>query len=241
MCNDSPPLALLAGGLASRLGDLTARLPKSLLPVAGVPFIAHQLRLLSAQGIRDVVVCCGHLGEQIENLIGNGSQFDCTLHYSYDGPTLLGTGGAIRKALPLLGSCFWMMYGDSYLTAPFAPVLDFFRGSGLPALMTVFANSDRWDASNVLFRAGKVLRYDKNYRHSAMRHIDYGLAIFSAAAFEPWPENSPFDLSALQSSLVEEGRMAGYEVAERFYEIGSLRGLQETDSFLTKHRCGISA
>lgn len=235
-----PPLALLAGGLASRLGPLTARLPKSLLPVARQPFIAHQLRLLAAQGICDVVVCCGHLGNQIESFVGDGGQFGCSVRYSHDGPTPLGTGGAIRRALPLLGSQFLVMYGDSYLTASFAPVLEAFRSSRLPALMTVYPNADRWDKSNVLFRNGKVVCYNKIRRQPGMWHIDYGLGIFSAVAFEHWPDTSAFDLADLQTRLVEQGMMAGYEVAERFYEIGSLAGLQETDSFLTESLHGVT-
>ena len=231
--SEVPPLALLAGGFGTRLGSLTARVPKSLLPVAGEPFVAHQLRLLAAQGICNIVICCGHLGEKIESFVGDGRQFGCSARYSYDGPAPLGTGGAIRKALPLLGSQFWVMYGDSYLTAPFAPVLNAFRSSGLPALMTVHANADRWDVSNVLFSAGKVLSYDKRCSQSGMRHIDYGLGLFSAAGFAEWPEGSAFDLADLQGRLAEQGMMAGYEIPERFYEIGSLAGLQETDSFLS--------
>jgi NDP-sugar pyrophosphorylase family protein len=239
--SDVPPLALLAGGLATRLGPLTARLPKSLLPVAGEPFIAHQLRLLAAQGVSEIVICCGHLGEQIESYVGDGSRFGCRVRYSYDGPTALGTGGAIRRALPLLGERFWVMYGDSYLAAPFAPILDAFRSSGQPTLMTVYANADRWDKSNIVFSDGKVVCYDKSQRHLGMRHIDYGLGLYSAAVFEQWPDGAAFDLADLQSRLVEQGLMAGYEVAERFYEIGSLAGLREADSFLTDSLHGVSA
>ena len=179
-----PPLALLAGGMATRLGPLTARTPKSLITVAGEPFIAHQLRLLAAQGIRDIVICCGHLGEQIEQFVGDGSRFACRVRYSSDGPTLLGTGGAIRRALPLLGQRFWVMYGDSYLTAPFSAALAAFQISGKPALMTVFANQNRWDTSNVEFANGRILRYDKRTPQPSMQHIDYGLSLFSAEVFE---------------------------------------------------------
>ena len=238
--SDSPPLALLAGGLATRLGSLTARVPKSLLHVAGEPFIAHQLRFLAAQGVRIIIICCGHFGEQIEGFVSDGGQFGCRVRYSYDGPKPLGTGGAIRKALPLLGPCFWVMYGDSYLTAPFAPVLHAFRTSDPPALMTVYANANRWDTSNVLFRDGKVLCYDKSGLDRGMHHIDYGLGLYSAAIFQQLPD-SRFDLANLQMRLVDQGLMAGHEVAERFYEIGSVSGLRETDSFLREALRGVPA
>ncbi|MBV8630619.1 MAG: NTP transferase domain-containing protein, partial [Silvibacterium sp.] len=209
LCNNRvPALALLAGGFATRLGSLAARVPKSLLEVAGEPFIGHQLRRLASQGVRDVVICCGHFGEQIESFVGKGSQFGCRVRYSRDGTTPLGTGGAIRKALPLLGSCFGVMYGDSFLMTPFKPVLDAFSHCAKPALITVFANANRWDKSNVLFEDGIVLRYDKWRAEPGMRHIDYGLSFFSAAVFQQRAEGEVFDLADLQRQLVEEGKMA---------------------------------
>ncbi len=227
-----PPLALLAGGLAKRLGALTERVPKSMLQAAGEPFIAHQLRLIAGQGIQDVVICCGHLGGLIAEFVGDGSRFGCRVRYSYDGPPLLGTGGAILKALPLLGPRFWVMYGDSYLTAEFAPILRTFEESGKRGLMTVFRNENRWDKSNVAFTANRILRYEKASRDPATRHIDYGLGLYSAQAFAGLPQGSEFDLSEIQRDLIARGEMAGFEVSERFYEIGSPAGLAETDAFL---------
>jgi NDP-sugar pyrophosphorylase family protein len=239
--DNMPPLALLAGGMATRLGAVTERVPKSLVEVAGEPFVAHQLRLLAEQGVRDVAMCCGHQGAMIEEFVGDGARFGLRVRYSQDGPVLLGTGGAIGKALPLLGERFWVMYGDSYLTTEFAPVLQAFQESGKKALMTVFRNEDRWDRSNVEFAEGRIVRYAKNAWTDAdktsgrMRHIDYGLGIYSAEAFAGW--EGAFDLSELQSELTARGEMAGFEVTERFYEIGSVSGLRETDAFL-RERAG---
>lgn len=226
------PFALLAGGMASRLGAITERVPKSLLEVAGEPFIAHQLRLLAGQEIRDLVICCGHLGGMIADFVGDGARFGCRVRYSFDGPPLLGTGGAIRKALPMLGPRFCVMYGDSYLTSAFGSVLRAFEDSGKLGLMTVFQNDDRWDASNVHFAEGRIVRYDKREPSPEMRHIDYGLGIYSAEAFADWPEGAAFDLAEVQSDLIARGAMAGFEVSERFFEIGSAEGLVETDAFL---------
>lgn len=234
--NGTPPLALLAGGLGTRLGSLTAQLPKSLMTAAGEPFIAHQLRFLACEGVRDIVICCGHLGEQIAKFVGDGSRFACHVRYSFDGPTLLGTGGAIRRALPLLGPRFWVMYGDSYLTTALAPVLAAFQTSHQAALMTVFANQNRWDTSNVQFADGRIIRYDKHTPQPSMQHIDYGLSIYSADIFRQWPVETVFDLSDVQRHLVDKGAMAGYEVADRFYEIGSVSGLEETSAFLAARR-----
>jgi N-acetyl-alpha-D-muramate 1-phosphate uridylyltransferase len=228
----SPAVAILAGGLGTRLWPVTAAIPKSMLMVAGEPFIAHQLRLLSRQGLQDVVICGGHLLGQIEDFVGDGDRFGCRVCYSSDGPVLLGTGGAIRQALPLLGTQFFVLYGDSYLTAPFAPILHAFAASGRQALMTILRNRGQWDASNVEFAGGEVIRYDKHAAWLSMEHIDYGLSLFSEKVFLRWPAGSVFCLSALQSSLVAQGEIAAYEVGDRFYEIGSMHGWQETDAFL---------
>lgn len=236
-----PPLALLAGGLATRLGEAARHMPKSLVEVAGEPFVAHQLRLLAEQGVRDVVICCGHLGGMVEEFVGDGARFGCRVRYSHDGPELLGTGGAIVKALPLLGEQFWVMYGDSYLTVEFAPVLREFEASGKKALMTVLRNENRWDRSNVEFADGKIMRYAKGLPGEWMQHIDYGLGLYSAEVFCGWGVLGAFDLALLQSELIASGEMAGFEVRERFYEIGSVEGLRETDAFLRARTNGQSA
>lgn len=227
-----PPIVLLAGGLASRLGDITRTLPKSLVEVADEPFIAHQLRYLAAEGFPDVVICAGHLGEQIESFVGDGARFGCRVRYSWDGPVRLGTGGALRQALPLLGRHFLVMYGDSFLPIRFRPVWDAFRQAAAVALMTVFRNERRWDNSNVEFAGGVIKVYDKVHRTEAMQHIDYGLGILDASVFAAYAAGQPFDLAELYGALVGAGRLIGYEVQERFYEIGSVSGIAETDRFL---------
>lgn len=227
-----PPLAILAGGLAKRLRPTTDTIPKSMVPVAGEPFIAHQLRLLRRERVTDVVVCTGHLGNRIEDFVGGGRRFGCRVRYAPDGAQLLGTGGAIRNALPLLGEHFFVMYGDSYLDIAFEPVYEAFMAANLPALMTVFRNSDRWDTSNVEFAEGVIRRHDKVHRTPAMQYIDFGLGMFRASAFAGYPAGTPFDLSQLYSELAAGGQLAGYEPHERFYEIGSPAGLAETTAHI---------
>jgi len=236
-----PVVAILAGGLATRLGPATATLPKSMVLVGGEPFLAHQLRRLVAQGFGEVVICAGHLGGQIEDFAGDGSAFGCRVRYSFDGERLLGTGGALRRALPLLGERFLAMYGDSYLDAPFGPVWEAFLASGKAALMTVFRNEDRWDRSNVDFRDGAILRYDKAARSGEMRYIDYGLGCIWSGALSAWPQDAAFDLGAFYRAMLERGELAGFEVRERFYEIGSPDGLAETDALLSRGAAGARA
>jgi NDP-sugar pyrophosphorylase family protein len=228
-----PSLALLAGGLATRLRPITNIVPKSMVVVAGEPFIAHLLRLLRRESITKIVICTGHLGDQIKDFVGDGARFGCRVYYSADGDRLLGTGGALRQALPLLGENFFVMYGDSYLNIAFRPVYETFLRSGLPALMTVLRNADRWDASNVEFADSIVRCYDKVNRTPAMRYIDYGLSVLTASTIARWPTSTPFDLADLYRDLAERRQLVGYEVYERFYEIGSPAGLAETAAHLS--------
>ena len=155
------PVAILAGGLATRLRPVTEKIPKSLVPVAGKPFLAHQLELLRSRGICRAVLCVGYLGDMIQHDFGDGSAFGIQLDYSFDGPQLLGTGGAVKQALPLLGEEFFVLYGDSYLPVEYRSVAEFFRRSGKLGCMTVYRNEGRYDTSNVVFGDGEIAVYDK--------------------------------------------------------------------------------
>lgn len=226
-----PPIAILAGGLATRLRPMTEKIPKSLLEVAGEPFIAHQLRLFRRERIDRIVLCAGFLAEQIEEFVGNGEKFGVSVTYSLDGEKLMGTGGAIRRALPMLGPEFMVTYGDSYLDIAYRPVVEAFRHARKSGLMTVFHNEGRWDTSNVEFSDGRIIDYSKQPA-PRMHHIDFGLAVLDRRAFEDTPENEPFDLASLYTTLVKRHEMAGFEVRTRFYEIGSISGLAETDAYI---------
>ncbi len=236
MPSELPPLALLAGGKATRMYPLTENIPKSLLPINGEPFLAHQLRLLVAQGIRDIIICCGHLGKQIADFAGDGSKFGCHICYSYDGETLLGTGGALRRALPLLGPSFFVMYGDSYLAVEPEHIWKKFLTSGMPALMTVFRNNSQWEASNIEMRNGKIVCYDKRAPYPAMQYIDYGLSLMRSEVLAQWPAETPFDLASVLARLAAGNKLAAYEVFVRFYEIGSPEGYQQTKRMLLSLR-----
>src|SRR5271169_841087 len=227
-----PPIAVLAGGLAKRMRPLTERVPKALLEVAGEPFIAHQLRLFAREGIGDVKLLVGYRREQIELFVGDGSRFGVKVEYIVDGPTLLGTGGAVRRALDRLGSEFLVTYCDSWLDAPYAPVVEAFHASGRPALMCVFCNDNRWDASNVVFENGVIRCYSKKVRVPEMRYIDWGLGMLNADVVAGQSIDEPWDLAELYEELSSAGRLAGYEMTRRFYEIGSFEGLAETNRLL---------
>jgi NDP-sugar pyrophosphorylase family protein len=226
------PVAILAGGMATRLRPITEKIPKALVNVAGEPFLAHQLRLLSGAGLRDVVVCAGYLGEMIEAEFGDGARLGVRIEYSFDGPRLLGTGGALKRALPLLRKNFFVLYGDSYLPIDYREVGRAFLTSQKPALMTVFKNDGRWDTSNVWFDGKQIRRYDKKDPGPEMHYIDYGLGVLRAEVLSHWADNEAFDLADVYHRLVAEKKLAGHEVTQRFYEIGSPEGLVELDALL---------
>jgi histidinol-phosphate phosphatase family protein len=229
-----PPIAILAGGLAMRLRPLTETIPKALVEIAGRPFIDWQLELLAKQGVERVVVCAGHLGKMIEAQIGDGARFGLDVSFSYDGETLLGTGGAIRKALPLLGDEFFVLYGDSYLPIDYRAVANAFTAATKQGLMTVYKNDGHWDASNVWMEGAEVRLYDKMANLPQMRHIDYGLSIFRHEAFSRHNEGERFDLAGVMADLVDRREMAAFAVAERFYEIGSLEGIADLEKLLRR-------
>ena len=225
-------VAILAGGRATRLGPMTETVPKSLLELNGEPFAVHQLRLLHAKGIRRVVLCVGHLGVLVQRVIGNGAALGLQVDYSFDGPALLGTAGAIKNALPMLGDSFFVMYGDSYLPCDYGDIARTFESAGVLGLMTVFHNEGKWDTSNVEFDAGTIVAYSKTDRTPRMRYIDYGLGVFRAEAFQGLPAGKPCDLSEIYADLLRRKQLAAFEAEERFYEIGSPAGLRETSEFL---------
>ncbi len=214
------PVAILAGGLATRLRPITKTIPKALVPVAGRPFVLWQLEYLRDQGVSRVVLCTGHRSTQIEQIVGDGSQFGVAVEYSDDGTTLLGTGGALGKALPLLGPEFFVLYGDSFLPVSFSTVEQAYYDSDLPGLMTVYRNEGEWDTSNAVFNNGQVLEYNKAKPRHTMAYIDYGL------------QEKVFDLANVYEALANARQLAGFEVVERFYEIGSPDGLAQTEEYL---------
>ena len=226
------PIAILAGGLATRLRPATEKTPKALLPIAGRPFVLHQLQRLKGQGIERVVLCVGHMGDQIMDTVGSGKLLGLSIEYSSDGNSLLGTGGAIKRALPLLGEEFFVLYGDSYLLCSFSEVQAAYTATRSPALMAVLRNGNRWDKSNVLFKNGVLVEYNKHSPRPEMKHVDYGLSVLTSRVFTNYRNDTAFDLAAVYQELSNRGELTGYEVTERFYEIGSPKGLEETQEYL---------
>ncbi|MFN0029663.1 MAG: sugar phosphate nucleotidyltransferase [Acidimicrobiales bacterium] len=231
--------AILAGGLATRMRPLTETIPKALLPVAGRPFAWWQLRWLADQGVSDVVYCVAHMGEQIRDYVGDGDTWGLRVRYADEGTSLRGTAGALADAARagMLEDEFLVLYGDSYLDVSVSRLWQEFERSGHPMLLSVFHNGGAYDRSNVRFANGMVELYAKNVEEPSsvgLHHIDYGLsAMRTDALLAEVPQGpDPVDLATLQHRFSVQGRLAGFEVFERFYEIGSPEGLVELEAFL---------
>jgi len=231
---------ILAGGLGMRLWPMTQKFPKTLIPINGRPFAAYQLTWLSRQGITDVVFCIGYLGAQIRGALGDGSRFGLTVRYVDEGEDLKGTGGALRGALDagVLAEVFFVLYGDSFLPVQFAPVLAAFRASGCRALMTVMRNEHRWDRSNAVFAAPFVTLYDKqcdDATRARMKYIDYRLSVFARDLIaERIPAGAKVDLAELFKQMSLAGELAGLEITDRFYEVGSQAGIADFSQFVAR-------
>jgi N-acetyl-alpha-D-muramate 1-phosphate uridylyltransferase len=226
-------VAIIAGGLATRLGRLTQNVPKSLLMIEGKPFLQHQLGRLREGRIEDVVVCTGHLGHQIQDYFGDGSRFGVNLVYSHEEKPM-GSAGALRLAKDKLQDPFFTIYGDSYLSLDFGAILKHFNSQNRLALMTVYENADLYDRSNTAVKGHLVEKYSKKEKTPGMVYIDYGANLFRKPVLELVPEGQVYSLEDLFAQLIEKRELLAYEVKERFYEIGSLQGLTEFREYMER-------
>jgi N-acetyl-alpha-D-muramate 1-phosphate uridylyltransferase len=226
------PVAILCGGSGTRMLPDTAHTPKSLLNVAGKPFIDHQLALLHRKGIQEVVLCIGVQGDQIRQYVGDGGHWNLYVRYSEDGPVPLGTGGTLRKALPLLGDDFFVLYGDSYTDVDFNDLFETYLASGDRGLLTIYHNKNALYPSNITFNEGTIWRYDKERQIPTMEYIDYGLSILSRLALSH-TDNRPFDLAFVYQRLIHHADMAAYLADKPFFEVGSPEGRRRLESYLT--------
>jgi len=220
-------MAILAGGLGTRLRPLTSEVPKALIPIGGKPFLHHQIELLKRQGIRDIVLCVGHLAEQVQDYFGDGRWLGVRIKYSEEKGSLLGTAGAIKKAEPLLGDDFFLMYGDSYLMIDYQEIMRYFRRFHRLGLMVVWKNLDRLERSNVSAKGNLVTAYNKDQKSSDMVYINYGLSVLRKEALVFIPPGRPFSQEEFYQILIDRRELLAFEVGQRFYEIGSPRGLEE--------------
>jgi NDP-sugar pyrophosphorylase family protein len=227
---------ILAGGLATRLRPITENIPKSMVRIGNKPFLEYQVELLRNMGVVDLILCVGHKSDMIVEYFGDGSNLGVKINYSHE-DTLLGTGGALRNAGNMLKDRFFVLYGDAYLDVDYRDIADYFNRMRYPALLTVYKNEGQFDTSNVSFLDEECVLYDKHNPSENMRFIDYGLSIMTKKIIEQYIASDMFyDLADCYNALSLKNDLLGYEVKERFYEIGSKFGLQEFKEFIRRQR-----
>jgi N-acetyl-alpha-D-muramate 1-phosphate uridylyltransferase len=224
-------IAILAGGLATRIGELAKNQPKSLIEIQGKPFIEYQIEQIKKQGITDILVCTGHLGEQLQRYLGKGTRYGLNIKYSHEDKPL-GTAGALKKAAKMLDNEFLAMYGDSYLFLDFAAIFSYFLARNRLALMTVYKNHDHHDKSNTSISGDLVTVYSKNGKSGNMVYIDYGAQMFRKPALDLIPADRYFPLEDLFPMLISLKQLLAYEARDRFYEIGSMQGIQDFREYI---------
>lgn len=222
---------ILAGGKATRLGSLTQSCPKSMVMVGDKPFLEIQINMIRKTGARNILLCLGHLSQQIINFFGDGKKFGVNITYSIEEETL-GTAGALKNAENLLADTFITIYGDSYLLLDIGEITSHFETSGKLGLMTVYRNSGLYDRSNTsIDDNGMVVKYDKQ-NTNGLEYIDYGLSIFQKQVLDWIPQRKYYPLEKVFYKLIEMNELVAFETKERFYEIGSPAGLAEFRKFI---------
>lgn len=226
-------IVILAGGLGTRLQPLTNDRPKSLVEVAGRPFIEHQLDLLKKNGINDVVLLVGHQGNKIKAALGDGKKFGLSIQYSDEGKKLLGTAGAIKKAAPILQDIFFLMYGDSYLMLDYRKIWEAFVPKNSLALMVIWKNKNQLEPSNIVAKDGRVAIYDKTGRTPSMEYVNEGLSVLRRKSLALIPDGVASQEDFYQE-LIRKGELLAFETKQRFFEAGSHAGLKELSALLSK-------
>jgi NDP-sugar pyrophosphorylase family protein len=225
-------MVILCGGLATRLGDLAKNIPKSMIEINGKPFLEYQIENVKKRGIKDIILCVGHLSEKIEGYFGDGEKLGVNIQYSYDGDKQLGPIGALKNAESLLDDEFFVMYGDSYLTIDFQKVYNFFIKHDKPACMVVYKNYDKYDKSNLIVKDNIVIGYGDKERTEEMIYIDYGTSLLTKKLLKKLPKNTFYTTGEFFGSLIENNELLAFESTERFYHIGNPESLEELKSFI---------
>lgn len=226
---------ILAGGLGTRMRSITGdKTPKALLTIGEKPFIEWQVRWLKKLGMTKLILSIGHGGELIENFLNTLSDLNLEIKIVYDGPTLLGTGGAVKKSLGLLEENFFVTYGDSFLFFDGIKMMNAHLDSQKPITMMVYKNKNQGDKSNVSILNSEMI-YDKKNIKPDMDYIDYGVSAFQRKYFLQNSNQDIFDLADLVSKASYKNEVFPYFAKHMFFEVGSPQGLENLSQFLRKH------
>ena len=224
---------ILAGGLGTRLYPVTQTIPKSLVPVAGRPFVDWQIELLRRGGIDDLIMLVGHMGDEIRSHLGDGSRLGVRVRYSDEGARRLDTAGAVRHALQILDEVFFLTFGDSYLDLPYRRIWDDYQRSGAEALMVVYRNDNQFDTSDVFVEDGRVRAYQKQPQLPGAVYINDGLHVIRREGIAALGAGERVSLQQFLQPVIARGGLMAWETQQRFFEVGSFAGLKELEEKLS--------
>lgn len=225
-------IVIICGGLATRLGNLAKKTPKSMMDINGKPFIEHQIEMLKKQNIKNIVLCTGHLSEKIESYLGDGKNFGVDIKYSYDGGKRLGPMGAVKNAESILEKDFFIMYGDSYIFVDFNKVYDFYKENNELVCMVVYKNKNKYDKSNLIVENNRVIGHKDLKVEGKIEYIDYGTSILNKKSLDFIPKDSFFSTEDFFKKMIKKNQLLAYEIKKRFYHIGNPKALEEFRNFV---------
>jgi N-acetyl-alpha-D-muramate 1-phosphate uridylyltransferase len=211
---------------------LTVNIPKAMVPVHGRPFLEYEVELLKSRGVDDLVLCVGYLGEQIERHFGDGGWFGVRIRYSRDGKVPLGPIGALKKAEGMLENEFFVTYGDSYLRLNYRNMMHVLQQRDALGLMAVYWNDVAYGKSDVVVRGTHIVEYNKKETKPGMVWINFGVSALRKTALEGVKEGEYCDEEPFYGGLIRERQLRWFEARERFYEIGTPRGLDEFSTYV---------
>jgi NDP-sugar pyrophosphorylase family protein len=218
-------VAVLAGGLGTRLRPITDRLPKCMTPVGDKPFLYYLLQLFKEKGTDEVILCTGYLGEQIEEYFGNGKNMGLRLLYSRENGCLLGTGGALKLAEPILHDSLLVVNGDTYLNIDYKTIYEDFNMSKAQALIVASQCPTDTCGDLAVDDNFNVTAYDKTNPVGK----DYVNAGVMGLKRDILAEVNPAQVVSLEAdifpNLISRGDVRACITAKQFYDIGSFSGL----------------
>lgn len=222
---------ILAAGRGERMRPLSDRIPKPLLPVAGKPLIIRLVKRLARCGIADIVVNVSHLGELIEEALGNGTAFGVRIAYSREREAL-GTAGGMAAALPLLGAVpFMAVNSDVYSDFDFKrlePVADKLSRTGELAHLVLVDNPPHHAGGDFF------LDEDMVAAHGGVRFTFSGIGVYQPALFSSVARGAKFQLAALLREPIAQCRVRGEHHGGLWVDVGTPARLAQLERLLAR-------
>ena len=216
-----PQVVILAGGLGSRLGEITETIPKSLIEVNGIPIITRILDWAYEQGCRRSLILTGHLGEMFENY---EHKIDLTFVKESEP---LGTGGALWNAKDQLENEFILLWGDDYHPTNYSSLVDSHRQNNALLTMTV---TEKHETMNLRHENGKVIEYNKSSPNENFNGYEAGTSIVDKKVIETYGKNGKWSWEETVYPALS-GEITAHIDNTKFWDMGTPERLEVLNQF----------